>query len=191
MPGSEATTPFSSNPPEIFRSMSSESETENDEKEVERSEGSRRLAAEAAMRRLGLMSGKTANGLSVSGAGAGKGKQKETELVKAAESIEPIPIQRQYKKPYLGPITRSAPHPQIPRTREWDVEDGNGNGDHTIPTTKKMRQGVEERLMTLKRVDDTIWGLVEELTRIKSLMDVDDIEGSDREEERGEDQVDL
>jgi hypothetical protein len=29
----------------------------------------------------------------------------------------------------------------------------------------------------LKRVDDTIWGLVEELTRIRSLMDTDNEEG--------------
>jgi hypothetical protein len=39
---------------------------------------------------------------------------------------------------------------------------------------------VDERLKTLKRVDDTIWGLVEELTRIRSLMDV---EAEERERE--------
>jgi hypothetical protein len=32
---------------------------------------------------------------------------------------------------------------------------------------------VDERLKTLKAVDDTIWGLVEELTRMKSLLEME------------------
>jgi hypothetical protein len=44
---------------------------------------------------------------------------------------------------------------------------------------------VDERLKTLKAVDDTIWGLVEELTRMKSLL-VMDTEGEGEGHETSE-----
>jgi len=129
--------------------------------------GNRRLAAEAAMRRMGL-----------SRPGA-KGKAKEKSIP------EPTPIETKEEEieketytPHLSPIARAAPHPISDRS-PWSKR---GSLDNRVPLDRDSggrestgrggtREGVEERLRTLKRVDDTIWGLVEELTRIRSLMD--------------------
>lgn len=144
---SEATTPFSSNPPEIFRAMSSEGQEEG-------GGDSRKLAAEAAMRRLGL-SGR-ATPLPTQSQSI-KGKEKEKEQSSAST---PSPA---YHTPYLTPLVRSSPHPHpgaIGARRPWSK-------------SAAAREGVDERLKTLKAVDDTIWGLVEELTRMKSLLEMD------------------
>ena len=166
IPGSEATTPFSSNPPEVFRSMSSGSEESGVEVsgsskdvEVEGGRGNRRLAAEAAMRRMGL----------VRPGSKGKEKEKVTSEINIPEVITKETKVETYT-PYLSPLARSAPHsnPAPERSSAWQrrpMDHGAGAGRGGI------RAGVEERLQTLKRVDDTIWGLVEELTRIRSLMD--------------------
>jgi len=171
---SEASTPFSSNPPEVFRSMSSGSDTGSGDAESsvegvaeKGGRGNRRLAAEAAMRRMGL-----------SRPGA-KGKAKEKSIP------EPTPIETKEEEieketytPHLSPIARAAPHPISDRS-PWSKR---GSLDNRVPLDRDSggrestgrggtREGVEERLRTLKRVDDTIWGLVEELTRIRSLMD--------------------
>jgi E3 ubiquitin-protein ligase synoviolin len=151
--------------------------------------GNRRLAAEAAMRRMGL----TRPGM--------KGKEKERE-----RSIpEPTPIEttatevKETKKetytPYLSPIARAAPHPisdRSPWSKRGSLDDkflsndqvpfereGGGIqfGREGVERRGGTREGVEERLRTLKRVDDTIWGLVEELTRIRSLIDTENEEG--------------
>lgn len=184
IPGSEATTPFSSNPPEVFRSMSSESESEEvasgqgagEEVEIEGGRGGRRLAAEAAMRRMGLIRPGT------------KGKEKERAPEPTPTAPTPIPtLVKETYTPYLLPITRSAPHPVSDRS-PWSKR---GSLDDTPQPRLQdgmrggMREGVEERLKTLKRVDDTIWGLVEELTRIRSLMD-DENENQIRGEDGGQ-----
>jgi E3 ubiquitin-protein ligase synoviolin len=174
--------------------MSSASESGDAETSVEGvvdegGRGNRRLAAEAAMRRMGL----TRPGI--------KGKEKEKE-----RSIpEPTPIEttatevKDTKKetytPYLSPIARAAPHPisdRSPWSKRGSLDDkflsndqvpfereGGGIqfGREGVERRGGTREGVEERLRTLKRVDDTIWGLVEELTRIRSLMDHEAEEG--------------
>ena len=178
---SEASTPFSSNPPEIFRAMSSGSETEGEVSEVnmesvvdEGGRGNRRLAAEAAMRRMGL----TRPGV--------KGKEKEKMVLGPTITETTTAEVKQSKKetytPYLSPISRATPHPTSDRS-PWSKR---GSLDNQLPLDREiggrggMREGVEERLRTLKRVDDTIWGLVEELTRIRSSMDHDvDVEESE------------
>jgi E3 ubiquitin-protein ligase synoviolin len=194
---SEASTPFSSNPPEVFRSMSSGSdiggEAESSMEGVvdEGGRGNRRLAAEAAMRRMGL----TRPGM--------KGKEKEKEksipeptptettaIAGASKESQETKSMNETYTPYLSPIAR-APHPMADRSpwsKRGSLDDKVQSLDIQIPLEREggrvpfgregvgrggMREGVEERLRTLKRVDDTIWGLVEELTRIRSLMDGD------------------
>jgi E3 ubiquitin-protein ligase synoviolin len=195
---SEASTPFSSNPPEVFRSMSSASESGSGEAESsmegvvdEGGRGNRRLAAEAAMRRMGL----TRPGM--------KGKEKErsipeptstetTAIATASKETQGTKETNGTYTPYLSPIAR-APHPMADRSpwsKRGSLDDKVQSLDNGLASDREgggggiqlgregggrggMREGVEERLRTLKRVDDTIWGLVEELTRIRSLMDGD------------------
>jgi E3 ubiquitin-protein ligase synoviolin len=199
---SEASTPFSSNPPEVFRSMSSGSDTGEAESRidgvVEEGRGNRRLAAEAAMRRMGL----TRPGMK------GKEKEKEksipeptpTETTATATGSKETQGMKETKEtytPYLSPIARAAPHPisdRSPWSKRGSLDDKVKSLDNQIPLGGEgggiqfgregegggrggMREGVEERLRTLKRVDDTIWGLVEELTRIRSLMETESEEG--------------
>jgi hypothetical protein len=108
-----------------------------------------------------------------------KGKEKEKEKEKAV----PVPITTTAAveetmttyTPYLAPISRSAPHPVTTDRSPWSKR---GSLDISQTQTQAQghggtREGIEERLKMLKRVDDTIWGLVEELTRIRSLMDDD------------------
>ena len=96
--------------------------------------------------------------------------------------------------PYLSPIAR-APHPvsdRSPWSKRGSLDDKFQSLDNGVQSEREgggiqfgregaqrggIREGVEERLRTLKRVDDTIWGLVEELTRIRSLMDSENEEG--------------
>jgi len=197
---SEATTPFSSNPPEVFRSMSYGSETEAEASEVnlesvvdEGGRGNRRLAAEAAMRRMGL----TRPGV--------KGKEKERSIPEptptettttaiASKETQGTKETNGTYTPYLSPIAR-APHPvsdRSPWSKRGSLDDKFQSLDNGVQSEREgggiqfgregaqrggIREGVEERLRTLKRVDDTIWGLVEELTRIRSLMDSENEEG--------------
>lgn len=175
VPGSEATTPFSSNPPEVFRSMSSELEDglENglaggrgqEEVEIEGGRGNRRLAAEAAMRRMGLKK-------------PVKGKEKEKEKVVVSDLT--TPTEREKKSatytPYLSPLARSIPQSIVERS-PWSKRGSIDNLAMEGSRRDVIREGVEERLKTLKRVDDTIWGLVEELTKMRSLMDDERQEG--------------
>ena len=137
--------------------------------------GNRRLAAEAAMRRMGL----TRPGM--------KGKDKERSIPEPTptETTATALKETQGTKetngtytPYLSPIAR-APHPVSDRS-PWSKRgslDNHVQFDRVGAQRGGTREGVEERLRTLKRVDDTIWGLVEELTRIRSLMDSENEEG--------------
>jgi E3 ubiquitin-protein ligase synoviolin len=190
---SEASTPFSSNPPEVFRSMSSGSDTGGEAETsmdgvVEEGRGNRRLAAEAAMRRMGL----TRPGMK----GKEKEKEKSTPEPTPTESTATTTVSKETQgikettetyTPYLSPIARAAPHPtsdRSPWSKRGSLDDKVKSMDNGVPLEREgggiqfgraggggTREGVEERLRTLKRVDDTIWGLVEELTRIRSLMD--------------------
>jgi E3 ubiquitin-protein ligase synoviolin len=197
IPPSEATTPFSSNPPEVFRSMSSESDEalsgaglgagsgsasgngigQGEEVEIESGRGNRRLAAEAAMRRMGL----------VRPGMKGKEKEKEKSIpesvpVPTIETKETKDTKQETYTPYLSPLARSAPHSTTDRS-PWSKRGSVDNlyqPQYHAEGRGGTREGVDERLKTLKRVDDTIWGLVEELTRIRSLMDV---EAEERERE--------
>jgi E3 ubiquitin-protein ligase synoviolin len=189
----------------VFRSMSSASESGSGEAESsvegvvdEGGRGNRRLAAEAAMRRMGL----TRPGM--------KGKEKERSIPEPTptETAATASKETQGTKemngtytPYLSPIAR-APHPMADRSpwsKRGSLDDKVQSLDNGVPFEREgggiqferegggiqfgregggggrggTREGVEERLRTLKRVDDTIWGLVEELTRIRSLMDTE------------------
>jgi E3 ubiquitin-protein ligase synoviolin len=159
--------------------MSSESESGSGpiaEEGVEAEEsgrGSRRLAAEAAMRRLGLSG--SGSGVTTRSGSKGKEKEKEKEKTPAVTSGISTPIaiaEDRTQVPYLAPIVRI---PQTADRSPWSTRGSRLNLKRDMDTNVDMdiREGVEERLKTLKRVDDTIWGLVEELTRIKSLMDVE------------------
>jgi E3 ubiquitin-protein ligase synoviolin len=182
--------------------MSSESDAGSGEAESsmegvvdEGGRGNRRLAAEAAMRRMGL----TRPGMK------GKEKEKEKSIPEptSTETTATDSKETQGTKetngtytPYLSPIARAAPHPisdRSPWSKRGSLDDKVQSLDNQIPLEREgggiqfgraggggTREGVEERLRTLKRVDDTIWGLVEELTRIRSSMD------HDHEEREGE-----
>lgn len=148
-----------------------EAGAEDGGEELDTGRGSRRLAAEAAMRRLGLSGVTTRSG--------SKGKEREKEktpsvaAVMTSDSSTPT-LENTTHIPYLAPIVRI---PHTTHRSPWSTRGSRLNLRSTVGTDNdndvEIRERVEERLKTLKRVDDTIWGLVEELTRIKSLMDVE------------------
>jgi len=162
-----------------------EAGAEDGGEEPDTGRGSRRLAAEAAMRRLGL------NGVTTRSGSKGKEKEKEKErtpsIAAAVTSGSSTPkLENATHIPYLAPIVR-IPHttdrsPWSTRGSRLNVRSAHDMGVNT-DVEVDMRERVEDRLKTLKRVDDTIWGLVEELTRIKSLMDVEAEGGADGHEE--------
>ena len=152
----------------------------------------RRQAAEAAMRRLGLkvdddhMSG---DGLTGGGSVARdiKGKGKAVDVVEPVnmdkrerghqskgvteESLEDPPRVVPYLSNVLPP-----PHPQPPfrlsrteneRRKEW--VNGQEHGQDT-------RVALGDRLRALREVDEVVWGLVGDLTRMKSRWEVEDLE---------------
>lgn len=158
-PPTASTTPFSSNPPQVFRSISHSPDpavstpvppVENQGESEEGETRHRRLAAEAAMRRLGITP-------------SVKGKEKaadsaptlatDRELDLGSEEPAQAPTrtrtQAPTRTPYLSIPPLSPPHPAD-------------------------RDGIDDRLRTLRAVDDTIWTLIEDLTKLKSQFEVSD-----------------
>lgn len=168
---SGSTTPFFSNPPQIFSSpgTSKDSETE-----------ARRAAAEAAMRRVGLgvsslmpiasggtsvppspvVSDNVADGVQAEGSGKGKGKAKAT-----GSGPEPGPLGGDVPKhvPYL-----TAPASSLGTTaprKSWA----------SMPTSRQgARTALADRIRLLRDVDDSVWQLVSELSRVKSEWEAED-----------------
>ena len=206
---SEVSTPFSSNPPEVFRSLSrspdptsralepdetsqaQEAGSKDDENEGASSEvqtgpetRNRRLAAEAAMRRLGITPSPTLS----------KGKEKEKEKEKVVEppaiATEAVPRSttagQEKWKPFLSIPDRGPPHPPQPShpTARPGLGPRNGNGTDYASRMNGMGigregvEGVDDRLRALREVDDGIWKMIEDLTRLKSQWDHVDADGN-------------
>ncbi len=150
---SGANTPFSSNPPQVFRSTS-ESRHAEDENDA------RRQAADAALRRMGLQSGTVvADVVEQSGTTQPRSEAEVTSLPnltrKEKGKADTFDAPPQYV-PYM-----SIPQP-LPRTRPWTPV-----GD--------TRAALGERLRVLRDVDEVVWGLVAELTRLGSAWESEDV----------------
>ncbi|OCF32381.1 hypothetical protein I316_06051 [Kwoniella heveanensis BCC8398] len=183
-------TPFSSNPPVVFtstgaartaQSSSAAAQTAEDEAVVEtinpkipNENDARRLAAEAALRRFGITS--TPAGVSVSDSGStdgkGKGKAKEQPSLDIPApapnpndvwEATPTHIPRLSNiTPSFLPAASTAPGSSssgLPRPADTTFD---------ISAVDRTVQSLEERLRVLREVDETIWGLVGELTKLKS-----------------------
>ncbi|RSH94287.1 E3 ubiquitin-protein ligase hrd1 [Saitozyma podzolica] len=170
---SGSTTPFFSNPPQIFSSPGTSRDGETE---------ARRAAAEAAMRRMGLgvsplmpiasggadsstspvLSDSVADEASAEGSGKGKGKAKATGF-----GPEPGPLEGDLPKhvPYLTAPT-STLGTTAPR-KSWT----------SMPTSREgARTALAERIRLLRNVDDSVWQLVSELSRVKSEWEAEDEE---------------
>jgi E3 ubiquitin-protein ligase synoviolin len=168
---SGSTTPFFSNPPQIFSSPGTSRDGETE---------ARRAAAEAAMRRMGLgvsplmpivsggadsstspvLSDSVADEASAEGSGKGKGKAKATGL-----GPEPGPLEGDLPKhvPYLTAPT-STLGTTAPR-KSWT----------SMPTSREgARTALADRIRLLRDVDDSVWQLVSELSRVKSEWEAED-----------------
>lgn len=215
---SEVNTPFSSNPPEVFRSLSRSPDpatrdsraTDHDDndgseeqvKKMEETSGgvevqagsgpgpetrNRRLAAEAAMRRLGITPSPT---LPIS-KGKEKEKEKETETEVAETTPEALTListtpdpdteigaEQGNWKPFLSIPDPLPPHPSAstrpglgPRNGNASYGSGYGHGLSRIGLGTGV-DGVEDRLRVLREVDEGIWRMIEDLTRLRSQYDV-------------------
>ena len=171
--------------------------TEDDQDNVDSDvspEEARRQAAEAAMRRFGLLPDAAVNGSSsspsvtavpLSGAKLpaneavtnaidykGKGKAKAEESWDDPPTFMPF-----LSTPSLDPV-----FPRVPReTTPLSSAFGNLNGLSSPPWSAGSRRdgqagapALEERLQALRQVDDVIWGLVGELTMLKSRWEAVD-----------------
>jgi E3 ubiquitin-protein ligase synoviolin len=154
---SGSTTPHSSNPPVVFTSTGANKEEAEENEEVSvrgTEEDARRQAGEAAMRRLGLSVTSVHSDVqnnssipldpSLNSDGRDKGKQRA------------IPIETISDPPKVIPYLTSGLQP----SRSWAVTGEEG-----------IRMGLEERVRVLREVDEVIWGVVGELTRLGSLWD--------------------
>lgn len=149
-------TPFASNPSQAFSSTGAS-------RSVEDESDSRRQAADAALRRMGLLSRVVvADVVKQSGADdpsdesvtlKEKGKEKEKEKAGEASFDEP--------PRYLPYLSTAAP---IPRQRPWTAVNG-------------TQAALGERLRVLRDVDEAVWGLVGELTRLSSVWEAEDAAG--------------
>lgn len=192
---SGSTTPLFSQSPQIFRSTGDASLPEPVEEEpgsqeiLDEVSQARRAAAQAAMRRLGgekrvslplpvspdnedrSSGAQPETDLSVptplEGGTHDKGKGKEKEQASASsingdtrKPTAPAHI------PYLTPVLLPPPHPQPPSTslqRTWGAQ----------PTVNMGAGALDERLRVLREVDEVIWGLVGDLTRLQSQWEVE------------------
>ncbi|WVF67065.1 hypothetical protein IAT40_001809 [Kwoniella sp. CBS 6097] len=166
-------TPFSSNPPVVFTSTgaarnapTAASEPTEGEEAVEtivpkivNENDARRLAAEAALRRFGVTS--TSEGRS-------KGKEKEEPTLDTTSAMTSTdewnaPSTRVPRLNNVTPSFLSASsarsHRSLDRSADTTLD---------ISAVECTVQSLEERLKVLREVDETIWGLVGELTKLKS-----------------------
>ena len=164
---SGSTTPFSSNPPAIFTSLGASSKPESaprvDTAAVNEN-SARKQAADAALRRLGLLPTPTLTQNSshievllpdTSTSSEAKGKGKATEA-----KISPSPT---YFTPFLTPgwVSHSSNVP-----KPWASARTDSGGD--------VRSALDERLKVLRDVDEVVWGLIGELSRVKSQWETED-----------------
>nr|ODN85627.1 hypothetical protein L203_04877 [Cryptococcus depauperatus CBS 7841] len=178
---SGSTTPFHSNPPTVFThtgtARPNSQNLENDGDNV------RRQAAEAALRRLG------SNGNSYVKAGGSdstfpaheesssskKGKQKAEEpTIFIDEWNTPSKVYARLSSPHS--TTTSDTHVNVyPTTGLLDLSQSISALAQGIERTPDgARKGLEKRLELLARVDEQIWGLIGELTRLKSKWEMQD-----------------
>ncbi|WVQ94559.1 hypothetical protein IAU59_001639 [Kwoniella sp. CBS 9459] len=180
-------TPFSSNPPVVFTStgaarrapgnpagLSEEAIAETVPPKVANENDARRLAAEAALRRFGITS-TSIGSISSSSSTEGKGKGKET----AHPPVDsPTVAQNDWDAPpsqfpRLSNITPSFLSSGLPAshisTSSNSVQPTGEAFD--MSAVDRTVQSLEERLKVLREVDETIWGLVGELTKLKSAWE--------------------
>jgi E3 ubiquitin-protein ligase synoviolin len=166
---------------------------EHDEDTIVADGSARRAAAEAAMRRFGIRSGAmtasrgnsesessaftSATGPQAVEASMGnvpgidepasvrlrldKGKQKAAPISDEPESFSTRPT----VYPWLSPVQLPPPHPRTAGTTEEVRREGIAAG------------ALDERLRMLRDVDGVLWGLVGELSRMKSQWEAEDGEG--------------
>ncbi|WWC68885.1 uncharacterized protein I206_102821 [Kwoniella pini CBS 10737] len=152
---SGSVTPFSSNPPVIFsptgtaRTIEPE-EMEDDQVEVVvgNEKEVRSKVAEAALKRFGIPSSELPMGSS-----KGKGKEKEVVLQPVTSGTSAVNLDDWETLPAVLPTLTHASDLLIPQ-RAFGGQGGAG--------------GLEDRLKVLREVDETIWGLISELTRLQS-----------------------
>ena len=199
---SGSSTPFSSNPPQVFSSpglsrqlhsaaitaasaqgtegggREGEVDDESDDHALPAPVDQRRIAAEAAMRRLGLAVPSAKDPVKTpsfaSSDPKGKGKAIEAPNNQHLESLDDAPKYIPYLASALPP-----PHPQIP-ARPWTDRNIsiNGLGRDLADRLSEAgaARGLEDRLRVLRDVDEVIWGLMGELTQVKSRWEAEDAE---------------
>ncbi|WWC87630.1 uncharacterized protein L201_002520 [Kwoniella dendrophila CBS 6074] len=168
------TTPFSSNPPVVFSStgaprpvekeqdkneQAEDADADDETEELNESEADvKRRVAEAAMKRFGINpigSGSTSKQVLESIVGKGKGKGKEREV-----SVEEPVVQNLDDWETLPTV-----RPRLTSSSELFLSQPPLS---TISTEDGTIASIDERLRVLREVDETIWGLVGELTKLKS-----------------------
>ncbi|KAK8861245.1 hypothetical protein IAR55_002064 [Kwoniella newhampshirensis] len=175
---SGSVTPFSSNPPTVFRSTGTAPphlESSN-EVEVRRSASletdARRQAAEAALRRMGLgvsAAGEvigTPSGPSFITEAGGKGKGNEKDTLADEWNAKPTHLPR-----LSTPVRTARAHSD--QSEVSTRIPGLGRGVLEM-TPEGTRRGLDDRLKVLREVDETLWGLVGELMRLKSGWEEED-----------------
>ncbi|KAK6907066.1 hypothetical protein I204_00133 [Kwoniella mangroviensis CBS 8886] len=165
---SGSVTPFSSNPPVVFSPTGTarpipQVEGENDDKEVEEvvevdEVAVRRKAAEAALKRFG---GSTFHSASI-GKVKGKGKEKEVPVeAQVGNQNENINLDDWETLPTVHPRL-------IPSSSDLLGDRQHQHPNLSDSSSVTAAGSLEERIQVLRKVDETIWGLVGELTRLQS-----------------------
>lgn len=168
-------TPFSSNPPFSFSNTgaarSAREEAGQDENDV------RRQVADAALRRLGGMTG---SGESLPSVREDKGKgreqmQEENELDRwdAVPRVHAQLAPKQFHIPDHDHLSRSNKRPKLDSSAAYAPPFENWT-QRIERTSDGTRRGLDERLKLLGQVDERIWGLVGELTRLRSEWEAED-----------------
>lgn len=185
-PVSGTTTPFSSRPPQVFSSTGVARKTP-EKKEEERAAAEvveiesdddsrpndddlplREALAAAALRRAGFAADK----------GKGKAVGQEPEQPQPAPvSFDAPPTHRAFITP-ASPFGAFAPH---------------ASASNSLPRTPEAaRAALDERLRALRGVDEVVWSLVGELSRLKSAWEAEDgVEQSQSQGQQGDDQSQL
>ncbi|WVR04137.1 hypothetical protein IAU60_001136 [Kwoniella sp. DSM 27419] len=151
---SGSNTPFSSNPPVVFTPTGT-TKSLLEHREGEDQTDARRLAAEAALRRFGL-GGSAAVAAGVIGKGKGKERDDGATTPTAAEIS---PDQWDSKPTHFARLA--------PQTSSFLANGRPGDGNLASDADSTV-QSLDERLRVLREVDETIWGLIGELTKLRS-----------------------
>ncbi|EAL17862.1 hypothetical protein CNBL1240 [Cryptococcus deneoformans B-3501A] len=168
-------TPFSSNPPFSFSNTgaarATREEAGQDDNDV------RRQVADAALRRLGGMTG---SGESLPSVREDKGKerehmQEENELDRwdAVPRVHAQLAPKQFHALDHDHLSRSNKRPKLDSSAAYTPPFENWT-QRIERTSDGTRRGLDERLKLLGQVDERIWGLVGELTRLRSEWEAED-----------------